>query len=275
MKDATKRARKWSPQMTRNWLIIGSVAKKHWFPDSRTPKDIDLLTPAKISGNHSSTCVVDAVWHDEAQWLIDINVDQVFLDADLLYTLKVSHAQWDIHWEKTMSDIMFLKHKGCRLDKVAHARLVPLWEKIHGAKLVNLNKPNDEFFVDAVGRKYDHDLIHRLVAFNESPMHERIRPKSDSAWCDVNLFEALSADEKAQTALEEIMAVAIERGRLTSNSLLSDKLRFINRAYFLLCTSMTKGWFALYLIENSFNLLVTRRKQWMTKLNTALSNLPR
>lgn len=44
-----------------NWLIIGSTAMYHWFPDARKPKDLDLLTPAKITGNHGDICVVDAL----------------------------------------------------------------------------------------------------------------------------------------------------------------------------------------------------------------------
>ena len=92
-----------------NWLIIGSVATYHWFPDARKPGDIDLLTEATISGNNSHICVVDSQWHDAAQELIDASRDKVFLDADLLFTLKVSHAEWDVKWKKTMFDIQFLQ----------------------------------------------------------------------------------------------------------------------------------------------------------------------
>ncbi len=232
------------------------------------------MTPAKIVGNDSKLCVVDAQWHDQAQWLIDRNIDSTFMDKDLLYTLKVSHAHWNIHWDKTMVDIAFLQQRGCTLDEEAYSSLIVTWKQIHGSKKVNLNKPNDEFFADVVTRIFDHESLHSLVAFNGTPMNERIRPDLTRAWCDIELFNALSAEEKAQTALEEILVVAIERGKLTTASKLSDLLKAVKRSHFLLCTTMATGWFARYLIENHFNLIITRRAQWMSKLTTVLKSLP-
>lgn len=258
-----------------NWLIIGSVAAKHWFPDARDPKDIDILTPAKISGNLSTVCVVDTQWHDAAEYLISINKNSTFADPDVLYTLKVSHAQWNIKWDKTMYDITFLKNKGCVLIPELHQRLVPVWAVIHGKKHVKMSKPMTEFFKDAVVRKYDHEQLHDLVAFCGRPMHERLRLDHDTAWCSKELFFQMSFDDQCLCVLEEMMATAIERGELTAESKMSQKLSAVAKAFFQLATSMTTGWFALFLIENQRTLLFERRNLWITKMNAALLTLKR
>lgn len=255
------------------WLIIGSTAMYHWFPDSRLPKDLDLLTPAKISGNQSAVCVVDSQWHELAEEIISINQDKVFADPNILYTLKVSHAHWDIHFDKTLFDIKFLQDKGCTLNLDLYHKLIPMWETIHGKKHVNLNMKNEEFFKDAVTRQYEHDFVHECVKFNDKPMHELIRPDLSKVWCSEAMFCALSEELKAQTALEEILAVAIERKKLTKDSGKIDRFKAVKYAHKQLCTSMTKGWFARYLIINHFDLLYVRKEQWRTQLTKALARL--
>jgi hypothetical protein len=258
---------------TMSWLIIGSTATYHWFPDSRQPKDLDLLTPATIKTSNSQICFVDAQWHDAAEYLISVNNDPVFADPDVLYTLKVSHASWNVKWEKTMYDIGFLRRKGCKLIPELYEKLYKVWTVQHGAKRVNMNQSMDTFFQDAVKREYDHEWLHELVAFHDRPMHERLRPDIGNAWCSHEMFLTLSPDEQAQTALEEIMATAIERGRLTLEDKQSKKHIAMSKAHFQLCTSMTKGWFALFLIEHRDDLLFVRRTEWQTAMNRALSRL--
>ena len=258
-----------------SWLIIGSTAAYHWFGDKwhREPKDIDLLTPAKIVGNHSTVCVVDAQWHDAAELIIHTNVDKVFADPDMLYTLKVSHAAWDIHWEKTMVDIHKLQQLGCKLNVPVYERLIAVWNDIHKKKRVNLKQPVEKFFQDAVIRKYNHEELHELVAHPFRPMHERVRPDHSSVWCDQTLFNALSDDDKARVVHEELVVTAIERGNLISTSKNSDIMIATNKAYKLLCTSMTTGWFALYLITHRYNLLMERRDKWKELCTRTCSSL--
>ena len=159
----------------KTWLIIGSTAMYHWFPDGRKPNDIDILTKANIKSSSLKDCFIDTQWNEVSQLILDTNKDPVFLDPDLLYTLKLSHAQYDIKWKKTMSDIVFLEYHDCEVDKEIYDELVKVWKKIHCSKNVNLNQPVTEFFKDAVIRKYDHELLHELVKFNDKPMHEYIR----------------------------------------------------------------------------------------------------
>lgn len=254
-------------------LIIGSTAMRHWFPDFREPKDLDLLTPYQIKCDKAG--VIETQWHCEAEFLIEKSKDKVFADPQLLFSIKVSHAHWNIHWDKTMYDIEFLKRKGVTLDMEVYDRLIPVWEEIHGKKKVNMRQSMDVFFKDAVKREYDHEYLHELVAFYDRPLHERLRTDLSTAWCSKELFEALSPDDQARCALEEILATAIERAKLTVDSSKIERLSAINKAHFQLCTSMTKGWFARFLILNKYELTTRRREEWMSNLTKALENLSR
>lgn len=255
------------------WLIVGSTAAYHWFPDFRKPKDIDLLTPATIKTNDSTVCIIDTQWHEVGEEIIKLNKDPVFADPDILFTLKVSHAHWDVKWDKTMWDIEFLKRKDARLNYRLYHMLVAVWERVHGPKKVNMSKTMDVFFQDAVQREHDHEHLHELVAFYDRPLHERLRPDHGTAWCSQERFDDLSDDDQCKTALEEMMAVAIERSRLTEQSRKSEKLSAMSKAHFKLCTSMTKGWFARFLILNRHKLLSEYREQWLPTMNKALSAL--
>ena len=255
------------------WLIIGSTAAYHWFPDYRKPFDIDLLTPTEIKTKDSKICFIDTQWHDAAEFLIEQNKDKVFADPDTLFTLKVSHAHWNVKWEKTMYDIEFLKRKGCQLNMELYKRLFPVWVQVHGKKRVNMNQPMTEFFKDAVPREYDHEVLHELVAFGVRPLHEQLRSDLSTAWCSEAMFNELSEDDQCKTALEEMMATAIERGRLSTRSKQSEISIALSKAHFQLCTSMTTGWFARFLILNRHKLLSEYRKTWQPQMTKALSAL--
>ena len=47
-------------------------------------------------------------WWDSFEYIIKNNKDSKYLDSDFIYTIKVAHACWDIYWDKTIHDIMFL-----------------------------------------------------------------------------------------------------------------------------------------------------------------------
>lgn len=251
------------------WLIIGSVAMYHWFKDARQPKDIDLLSQVVTK----QLPVLDSQWHDVAQKIIDNNTDPVFADPDVLYTLKVSHAQWDINWDKTVYDIVFLKQKGCKIIKELHPDLVKVWENVHGKKSVKMNEPVEEFFKKYVVRKFNHEKVHESVAYYNKPMHERIRPDLSNVWCSSEMFFNLPLEMQYATGKEELLVTAIERFNLTSNSTKTQCLVALQKAYKLLCTSMTKGWFALFLVENYKEIFLDSKQELCGKISAALELL--
>lgn len=258
-------------------LLIGSVAAYHWLSgkvEYRVPRDIDILTPASISSSSRHICNIETQWHDLAEEIIETSKDKVFCDLDLLYTLKVSHAYWDIHWQKTTFDIVTFNRFGVTINQDLHDGLVKMWSVIHGPKKVNLNKKVDEFFTEHVKRAYDHEILHELVAFNQKPMHTLIRPDLQSVWVDKGMFFDLPFEKQIETALEEMMVVAIERGQLNIKSPNLVKVSALHKAHKLLVTSMTKGWFAQFLVENIENLLGNQtKKRCLDKINSVLQLL--
>lgn len=226
-------------------LIFGSTAIKRWYPDFRQPKDLDVICRR---GSELMSRDVQRYWMPEFELLLNINDDSTYLDPNLLLAVKASHANWDIHWDKTMADILFLKRKGLKINKAIYYHLVKGWRKVHGRESAPLKgKSKDEFFSDAVKRVYDHDSIHDAVAFYDEPLFNKIRPSEDSVECAEDLFEKLSHEDKIKLAREEVYVTALERfviplewtpGRAYAASL----KKFV--------TTMSSNWMSLFLIDN-------------------------
>ena len=231
-------------------LIYGSTAIQHWFPATylKTPKDLDIISrdaSLKKPG-------VEVYWTDAFRYLTRYNKDKQYVDPDLLYTIKVSHAAWDINWVKHTMDIQFLRMMGCKLVPEFYFMLIEDWTKIHGAKNLDFNKPHKELFMDSVNRKYGHDELHEALKMNDTPMYKMILKEQDKALCDYELFKALSSRKKLELAMEEVVVVAYERYVIPQKMPLKYA---INKALQDLVTRMTKGWFNLYLIENSDSII--------------------
>jgi hypothetical protein len=238
-------------------LIFGSTAAKFWFPDFRETKDLDIMSPEPKMSKE-----IQHYWQDAFSYAVRKNTHKIFLDPDFLYTIKVSHAAWDIHWAKTMKDIVFLKKKGCKLDPEFYELLYKEWEVVHRAKRVNLDVKNQEFFNKNVTRQYDHDWLHQFLAFGAEPMHNLIRLDPNSALCSKKLWQMLSHDDKVKCAMEEVYVIATERFISRGYPPRTSKMMSLKN----LITSMTKGWFNLFLIENFDELVNFDNTHWLNKL---------
>lgn len=249
-----------------NWRISGSVAMRHWWSDSPLPKDIDLLTKASFKSSNLSECFVDASWHDCAEYILQINEDKVFLDKDILFTLKVSHANWDIKWDKTMHHINFMMHKKCKVNEELYKKLIITWNNIHGKKQVNLNKTVEDFFNNYVKREIDHEKLHELIMFNDRPLHEKIRPNLNNAFVSKELFYNLDKEQQLEVMMEEALVIAIERFGALKDKNNSTQMIAISKSLKQLITSMTSGWFAREFILNRDEILHKRKEKWKTQL---------
>lgn len=226
-------------------MIFGSRAAKFWYPDFREPKgDTDIIQ----KDHPKSTREIEYHWVPAFDYILENNSNLQYVDPDFLYTIKVSHAAWDIHWDKTMIDIKFFQSKGCKLDKTLYDMLIPEWTVKHHSKRVNLNRPVEEFFKDAVNRKYNHDELHQLLAFYDKPLYTRINPDPSIALSNRALFEELSREDQLKCALEEVYVIAVERYLLNEPKMPIRHAKY--KAMKQLITSMTKGWFNLFLIVN-------------------------
>jgi len=228
-------------------LIYGSQAIKHWFPDfKREPKDLDIITD-DISFVNTSTKRVEYYYVTEFFDNFN-NKDPKYLDLNYLYTFKISHAAWDINWEKHMMDIEFLKSKGCKIDEKLFNILYKKWEIIHGKKKVKMNVKNEDFFKENIKRRYDHEWLHEQFKFDERPMNEKIRKDLSSPICSEELWNNLSYPEQIKTALEEIFVLASERYIFVDKPMPYKTARI--KTLKQMITSSTSGWFNKFLIIN-------------------------
>lgn len=222
-------------------ILIGSQALRHWYPDSREPHDIDYFSDHDIDG-------AERFWHprfDGYSWENEIASPRE------LYTIKVSHAFWfhgDRKWWKHMYDVKFLQDKGItRPIPALYNMLYDVWEERHGKKKAFLNVPAEEFFNERVERIYDHDSIHRSIAYYERPLYERILKDGHEVMVDREKFEALTLEDKFRLVREEVYATALERVLIPRNYAPSPRGAY-NYAMRKTITSFSKGWFPKFIV---------------------------
>jgi hypothetical protein len=238
-------------------LIFGSVAVNHWFEGFRKSKDLDYIS--KDTSKNSRE--IEYHWNEGFQYILDNNIDETYVDPNFLYTIKFSHAPWDVRWGKTMKDLKFLKDRGCELDRELCDILRKDWEVIHGKKRVNLNMETEEFFNKHVTRRFNHDELHEKLAFYKVPMHTKIR-RGDSPMCYEDLWDDLSHEDRIKCCLEEIYVIATER---YLRNCPEKQAKF--KAMKNLITTMTKGWFNDFLIDNFEELLYNQYdREWFQKM---------
>lgn len=233
-----------------NYLIYGSTAIKYHFQNySKEPKDLDVIKQSDIEININSPKRIEQYYLPEFEYIFKNNKDKLYVDADFLYTIKMSHLSWNINWDKHMKDAIFLKENGCKLDKTLYDSLLIAWNRIHGKKSVKMNVKNEDFFKANIKRRFNHEFLHEQFAFYDRPLNEKIRKDLNSPLCSETLWNNLSFDDKIKCALEEIMVLTAERFIFVDENKLSIKHAKIKTLKNMI-TSTTSGWFNLFLKEN-------------------------
>lgn len=187
-------------------VLIGSKAIKHWFPDfKREPVDTDYATNESLAPEKNPRVEYMGIPPLNKRYLMhDI------ASPDHLYTLKLSHVFWPIKQEKTLSDIAFLKSKGCKKDEALFKELYEHWNNVHGEnKRVDYDRPNETFFDDAVDRPIEHDTLH--VMMNPEPLYVLIKPEHDDANISEKMFYSLPFEIQLELCREEAYVLALER----------------------------------------------------------------
>jgi hypothetical protein len=221
-------------------VLIGSSAIKHYCEDFRDPKDIDYFSTVPVKG-------AEVFWHESlSQWDFgDIAT------IDELYTIKVSHAFWELHgtWNKHMYDVLYLQSKGAKFIPELYAILYPIWEERYGKKKANLEAEPEEFFNPNVDRVYDHDSIHESVAYYEKPLFERILRDGHKVAVDRHKFDSMPLEDRLRLVREEVYATALERKIIPQDYKANSRAAY---AYAMnkTVTSFSKGWFPLFIVLN-------------------------
>lgn len=194
-------------------ILIGSRAARWHFPDfPREPKDYDYAVDQDMQesahlnslGDRIDIQRIPAIYKRFNQLTRDCKI----ATPNQLYTLKISHIFWDIKWEKTIFDIVWLKKKGCELEVDLFQELYAYWVEIHGKpERTELNKSKEEFFTNALKNQDKHDVLHAIIKF--PPTFTKILvgevEVSESKWNE------LSFEEKLSLIREETYVMAYER----------------------------------------------------------------
>lgn len=230
--------------MTR--IVIGSTALKHHFPWlALEPKDLDTFNSdgGPIDGSE------DSFWDDRLDdWF---QGDRRIAYLSELYTIKVSHVQWDLKndtWSKHIGHIQLMKTYGAKLIPELHDILYKIWIDVHGPKKMTFSE-SEEFFDDAVVRKYDHDSLHESVAYGSSALYLDYLVPGRSVAMDMARVWASSHETLVRLFREEIYATALERIVIPRDYRVSPGFAY-RWALRRTITSLTKGKSSLWLVEN-------------------------
>ncbi|WP_431941646.1 DUF7275 domain-containing protein [Nocardia grenadensis] len=225
-------------------LVIGSTAMQHHGIDTREPKDLDVFVDRTGIGE-------DAHWHPlMSEWWPDGTNRYATLDE--LYTIKLSHSYWELpngSWNKHMSDLVVLQDAGAEVIQPLHDLLYRVWIDLHGPKKVDLTQESDEFFTDAVRRRYDHDSLHESVAYGDRPIYESVLKDGKTVQMDMVKIWALPFEEQVRLFREEVYVTALERWVIPSDYTTSPRGAYA-KALRRTITSLTKGKSAQFISEN-------------------------
>lgn len=261
-------------------MLIGSRAYAHW--DSsfnlNPEKDWDLITDvAPISDDKIEIQRLDFLISGE---FLKFATNEVIVIGGIEYpvcslrglsALKLSHLSLDYRWIKHISFWhKYLKPHFNQDDWELVKRREKLTLIDANQKNPTLSMSNVDFFDDFVLKKYDHDYLHELVSFYDAPLYTRLKfsNKRDLAWCEKQLWDEFSHDDKLRCICEEASTIALER------FLLPQKERYPNVAYYKalqkVCTSLTSGWFREYAIWNWEELMQMSRTTLLQEITNNL-----
>lgn len=235
-------------------IVVGSTAAKNYFPEFREGKDLDAWCDSSDFPKIESDKRVEFKDVSPYPNLLDFLYEAVSLrdkycDPSLLYTLKLSHSFWGIHWEKTAHDIRFFQSKGLKHNDYYLQAMRLDWTKIHGKKRAYLNKSNEAFFADNVKRTYEHDDVHKVMAYYKDPLYMSCKKDQSKALFDKELYENLSHEDKIKLVREEATVTALERFLIPDNFKMPAEIAY-RKALKQLVTSMCKGKFAESIMLN-------------------------
>ena len=298
-------------------LVVGSKALNYHFPDlKREVKDIDIigtkddikylintLSPEKIRETESITTLfniqtpneffntknVEILNADNSEALSEyIKFDTQdgklgsglrFASPEVLLSLKKSHINFPIKFEKHIKDYNFLlsKLKEDKLSKITKTNFKETEKRVGELRTPSLKKSTMNFFGQSDGYVkyfYIHDDIHRVMAHYDRPVYEDMQVDSSSAWCEKDMWNKFSFEKKAKCVLEEAYVIALERRIIPMlngcGEVVTSKKAF-EWALMRICTNLCSGWFRQFATDNYLNILEYYNPNYVQKFLKAES----
>lgn len=240
-----------------NYLIGSRAIAHHTNIKLSTKSDIDVISDEPIPGFefHDKSFLNNSIFctHYSTNDVITINgIDVIPINMKGLGIIKRSHLWRDLKFDRHIA--MYHHHLSEHMilnefDQSILEQRIQLSYKEFDNKYPKLNKTVSEFFDDFVVKKYDHDYLHELVAFNDKPMYTKMQTDPSRAWCEKLLWDTFTYEEKCQCVAEETYVIAIERFLVPTDWKHYTKLAYVKSLH-KVCTTLTSGWFRDFAIDN-------------------------
>lgn len=260
-------------------LLIGSRALNFFTPLKLDGNDWDIISDKEIEGAevHSPELLDNyKLEHYNSGLWFEFNGHKVHvINPTGLCLIKRSHLFRDISFDKHITQyhkLLFKYRAGfTKQDEQFLTDRIRLTSEKYSRGHPKLNKTVAEFFDDDVKKIYNHDDLHKIVAFNEVPMYTKMQPDPKFAWCDKKLWENFSRREKLECVAEETYVISIERF-LVPQWKIPPKLAYF-KALRKVCTTLCSGWFRDFAIDNYPDILSLFNQEKIERIKCQILNL--
>lgn len=290
-------------------LVVGSKALKYRFPRlSREVKDVDIiayesevsdlqlqLCPTKITKTPELITFYSIQNRNEIFDKANVEIliadksdslkmyliyqkltlgDDLFAASEILYSLKKSHINFPVKFEKHIEDYTFLNAFFSGIDKLSKVTKINFKEtesRLGRLKTPSLNKSVDQFFDQSksfVKSYFVHDHIHQAVSHYEQPLYLGMQKDTNMAKCDKDLWNQFTFEDKCKCVLEEAYVIALERKILPV--IYGDSKQWFSADEALrwslkrICTTLTSGWFRQFATDNYHYILKMYNENYVT-----------
>lgn len=262
------------------WIVVGRTAL------NRRLKELGISISSKSTDTD--------VWTLEDKWKpsnkIMLRLDRIVMSQEVmnafqeqskfegaatledLLAIKLSHFAYDIFWHKHKQDVLLLKKltKG-KYNKELCGVLRKHWVEEFGNKdFLSLYRTKDKFFDDFVPKLHEHDYLHELVAFPDSPVYASCLKEGHDVFIDKEKWNALPSTRKIRMMKEEIAVIALERWLIPTLSKQKNVFTIQqawNKSLHKTVTRLTKGIFCDFIVENIEEFLFPLEKEMLYVLS--------
>ncbi|CAB5383710.1 unnamed protein product [Rhizophagus irregularis] len=166
----------------------------------------------------------------------------------ILEALKSSHINYPSNFQKNITDLHIL-----RVSLGYNKMLItqPLCSPQRDEPIELLLKTRimeTEIIQKAQVECIPHDDIHELVKYGEHPIYESLKIDKSKTLIEKSLFEKIDYQTKLNCVKEEAMTIALERYLIPMVS--KNQETSYNLALARICTTLSKGWFCQFAIDN-------------------------
>lgn len=253
--------------------LYGSRALAEWFPENyRSNSDYDYIIEeeklvseyGKSFSRHSAKFLDGGKLLEFAdiEFLNNRAICETYNERSVinpigLMLIKRSHLHRPVGFAKHIRHYHFLKSRVTPDNEYFPllSERTKLTKRYFKDRTPSLNMSNNDFFDDSVEKFFVHDDLHKVVAYYDKPVYEKMKYEGleDKAFCEKDLWDKLSFEEQINCVREESFVIALERKiipKLVRGQKHMPPHMAFEYALERVCTTLTGGWFRDFAIEN-------------------------